>query len=187
MERWAAGNLEDRIEADLKFHRTMCQLTGNETLVHSWTSLEGSIRMSIMFAGVDRAIKNMDVKRHSDIVDAIETGDADTAEATMRDHMAGAAKFSWKAPPDTHRVESRGEQRGAFLLVGLGVVVAWLLIVVLLARLHDWACWRLSISTGLERDQQRCAPRWLGTATAVRGAGGGRGGVWGLGTSLRRR
>ena len=92
MERLAAGNFEDRIEADLKFHRTMCQLTDNETLVHSWTSLEGSIRMSIMFAGVDRAIKNMDVKRHSDIVDAIETGDADTAEATMRDHMASAAQ-----------------------------------------------------------------------------------------------
>jgi len=34
MERWAASNLEDRIEADLKFHRTMCLLTGNETLLH---------------------------------------------------------------------------------------------------------------------------------------------------------
>ena len=65
MERWAASNLEDRIEADLRFHRTMCQLTGNETLLHQWTSLEGSIRMSIMYAGVDRAIKNMDAKRHS--------------------------------------------------------------------------------------------------------------------------
>lgn len=92
MEKWAASNLEDRIEADLRFHRTMCQLTGNETLLHSWSSLEGSIRMSIMFAGVERAIKNMDVKRHSDIVDAIETGDAETAEATIRDHMASAAE-----------------------------------------------------------------------------------------------
>ena len=91
MERWAVANLEDRIEADLKFHRTMCQLTGNETLVHSWTSLEGSIRMSIMFAGVDRAIKNMDVKRHSELVDAIDSGDADTAETAVRDHMAAAA------------------------------------------------------------------------------------------------
>ena len=91
MERWAVANLEDRIEADLKFHRTMCQLTGNDTLLHSWTSLEGSIRMSIMFAGVDRAIKNMDVKRHSELVDAIETGDADTAETAVRDHMAAAA------------------------------------------------------------------------------------------------
>ncbi|MDA2891626.1 GntR family transcriptional regulator [Mycolicibacterium sp. BiH015] len=91
MDRWAASNLEDRIEADLRFHRTMCHLSGNETLLHQWTSLEGSIRMSIMFAGVDRALKNMDVKRHLAIVDAIEAGDADTAAATVRDHMAGAA------------------------------------------------------------------------------------------------
>jgi DNA-binding GntR family transcriptional regulator len=91
MEKWAASNLEDRIEADLKFHRTMCHLTGNETLLHSWSSLEGSIRMSIMFAGVDRALKNMDAKRHSDIVDAIESGDADKAAAAVREHMAGAA------------------------------------------------------------------------------------------------
>ena len=92
MERWAAANLEDRIEADLRFHRTMCQLSGNETLLHSWSSLEGSIRMSIMFAGVDRAIKNMDAKRHYDIVDAIESGDAVVAAATVRDHMTGAAE-----------------------------------------------------------------------------------------------
>jgi DNA-binding GntR family transcriptional regulator len=91
MEKWAASNLEDRIEADLKFHRTMCRLTGNETLLHSWSSLEGSIRMSIMFAGVDRALKNMDAKRHYDIVDAIESGDGDKAAATVRAHMAGAA------------------------------------------------------------------------------------------------
>jgi DNA-binding GntR family transcriptional regulator len=92
MERWAASNLEDRIEADLRFHRTMCQISDNETLVHQWTMLEGSIRMSIMFAGVERAIKNMDAKRHLEIVDAIESGDADKAAAAVRDHMAGAAE-----------------------------------------------------------------------------------------------
>ena len=91
MERWAVANLEDRIEADLKFHRTMCPLADNETVVQSWTSLEGSIRMSIMFAGVDRAIKNMDATRHSELVDAIDSGDADTAETAVRDHMAAAA------------------------------------------------------------------------------------------------
>lgn len=91
MERWAASNLEDRIEADLKFHRTMCALSGNETLLHQWSSLEGSIRMSIMYAGVDRALKNMDARRHFEIVDAIESGDAQRASDTVRDHMAGAA------------------------------------------------------------------------------------------------
>ncbi|MCV7065511.1 GntR family transcriptional regulator [Mycolicibacterium farcinogenes] len=91
MEKWAAANLDDRIEADLKFHRTMCHLSGNETLLHSWSSLEGSIRMSIMYAGVDRAMKNMDAKRHLEIVDAIESGDAAAAAATVREHMCSAA------------------------------------------------------------------------------------------------
>jgi DNA-binding GntR family transcriptional regulator len=91
MERWAASNLEDRIEADLRFHRTMCHLAGNETLLHQWSSLEGSIRMSIMYAGVERALKNMDAARHLAIVDAIESGDGATAAATVREHMAGAA------------------------------------------------------------------------------------------------
>ncbi|BBX06974.1 GntR family transcriptional regulator [Mycolicibacterium aichiense] len=91
MDKWAAANLEDRIEADLRFHRTMCQLTGNETLLHQWSSLEGSIRMSIMFAGVDRAIKNMNAKRHNDIVDAIESGDGQRAADAVHEHMTGAA------------------------------------------------------------------------------------------------
>jgi DNA-binding GntR family transcriptional regulator len=91
MERWAASNLEDRIEADLRFHRTLCRLSGNETLMHSWSSLEGSIRMSIMYAGVERALKNMDAKRHLEIVDAIESGDGTAAADAVRAHLAGAA------------------------------------------------------------------------------------------------
>ena len=83
--------LEARIEADLNFHRTMCSLTGNDTLLHSWISLEGSIRMSIMFAGLDRAVGNMDVGRHSAIVDAIETGDAAEAAKAIQTHMDWAS------------------------------------------------------------------------------------------------
>ena len=87
----AQGSLEERIESDLEFHRTMCRLTGNETLLHSWESLEGSIRMSIMYAGVERAVSNMSVDRHYDIVTAIESGDASLARQTILEHMDGAA------------------------------------------------------------------------------------------------
>ncbi|WP_334173506.1 FadR/GntR family transcriptional regulator, partial [Sinomonas sp.] len=80
-----------RIEADLDFHRLLCSLTGNETLLHSWESLEGSIRMSIMFAGSDRASQNMGIDRHRRIVDAIESGDSVLARETILDHMDGAA------------------------------------------------------------------------------------------------
>jgi DNA-binding GntR family transcriptional regulator len=85
------GTLEERIESDMEFHRTMCRLTGNETLLHSWESLEGSIRMSIMFAGLEKGVKNMSVDRHHDIVAAIETGDASLARKTIREHMDTAA------------------------------------------------------------------------------------------------
>jgi DNA-binding GntR family transcriptional regulator len=87
----AEASLEERIESDLEFHRTMCRLTGNETLLHSWESLEGSIRMSIMYAGIERAVKNMSVDRHHDIVAAIETGDAALARTTILEHMDVAA------------------------------------------------------------------------------------------------
>ncbi len=87
----AESSLQERIESDLEFHRTLCRLTGNETLLHSWESLEGSIRMSIMFAGIDRAVKNMSVDRHHDIVAAIETGDAALARTTVLEHMDVAA------------------------------------------------------------------------------------------------
>jgi DNA-binding GntR family transcriptional regulator len=85
------SSLQERVETDLEFHRTLCRLTGNETLLHSWESLEGSIRMSIMFAGQERGIKNMSVDRHNEIVDAIETGDASLARNTIREHMDTAA------------------------------------------------------------------------------------------------
>jgi DNA-binding GntR family transcriptional regulator len=91
MDRAAQGDLEARIKSDLDFHRTLCSLAGNETLSRSWQALEGTIRMSIMFAGADRAIDNMGVNRHSEIVDAIESGDAERARRTITVHMEEAA------------------------------------------------------------------------------------------------
>jgi DNA-binding GntR family transcriptional regulator len=85
------ASMQERVESDLEFHRTLCRLTGNETLLHSWESLEGSIRMSIMFAGQDKGVMNMSVDRHYDIVAAIETGDASLARNTIREHMDTAA------------------------------------------------------------------------------------------------
>lgn len=85
------GNLEQRIESDLAFHRALCRLTDNESLLHTWEGLEGSIRMSIMFAGHDRAVVNMDVARHDAIVAAIESGDPAAAATAVQEHMAWAA------------------------------------------------------------------------------------------------
>jgi DNA-binding GntR family transcriptional regulator len=93
MEAAAGSGLEAQIEADLKFHLTLCSLADNETLLHSWKTLEGSIRMCIMFAGLAKAVANMDVRRHAEIVDAIETGDAVQARETITAHMTSAAQL----------------------------------------------------------------------------------------------
>lgn len=82
--------LDARIEADLDFHRLLCRSADNETLLHSWSNLEGSIRMSIMYAGRDRAVGNMDADRHLDIVDAIDAGDPSDAALAVRAHMTWA-------------------------------------------------------------------------------------------------
>jgi DNA-binding GntR family transcriptional regulator len=87
MHRAGDDSLDARMSADLDFHRELCQLSGNETLVRAWGALEGSILMSITRSGIERAIQNMDVPRHLEIVDAIETGDGDHAAATIERHM----------------------------------------------------------------------------------------------------
>ncbi|MEX5269694.1 GntR family transcriptional regulator [Kocuria sabuli] len=91
MDEAVHDTLEERIEADLNFHRTLCQLTGNDMLLHSWKALEGSIRMSFMWAGMERAVGNMRVDRHTAIVDVIAAGDAAAAADYMLSHMDEAA------------------------------------------------------------------------------------------------
>lgn len=91
MEAAENGTLDERIEADLNFHRTLCALTGNAMLLHSWLALEGNIRMSIMWAGKERASGNMRVDRHNALVDVIETGDSAAASDAIFNHMDEAA------------------------------------------------------------------------------------------------
>lgn len=84
--------LEATIETDLDFHRALVHSADNGALAHQWNSLEGSIRMCIMYSGVERAVRNMTPERHYDIVDAIETGDAAKAREAVIVHMAIAAE-----------------------------------------------------------------------------------------------
>lgn len=91
MDEAVDATLEERIEADLNFHRTLCRLTGNAVLLHSWMALEGPIRMSFMWAGMERAVGNMRVDRHAAIADIIAAGDPAAAAEHMLTHMDEAA------------------------------------------------------------------------------------------------
>ncbi len=89
LDRMAAaeGSISDMVEIDLDFHRLLCRSSGNATLERTWEALAGSIRMSIMFAGAERAVTNMSVARHQAVIDAIATGDPDTARSAVSNHM----------------------------------------------------------------------------------------------------
>src|SRR6476469_9956299 len=51
------GSIGDMVEADLAFHRLLCELTGNATLVRAWKPT-GPIRVAILFRGPATALAN---------------------------------------------------------------------------------------------------------------------------------
>lgn len=71
------GSMLDLIDADLSFHRMLCELAENDVLLHTWRSLEGPLRMAIMHAGSERAMLNITVEKHEPFVDALDEGVAD--------------------------------------------------------------------------------------------------------------
>jgi len=73
------GSIGDMVEADLAFHRLLCELTGNATWVRAWETLTGPIRVAILFRGPATALTNMSVPRHQQLLDAIAGGDPVTA------------------------------------------------------------------------------------------------------------
>jgi len=87
----ATGSINEMVEIDLDFYRTLCGLTNNTAWIPSWEGWGGSIRMSIMFAGTERALSNMSVPRHQVLVDAIAAGDPDKARIAVDEHMREAA------------------------------------------------------------------------------------------------
>ena len=68
------GSMLDLVDADLSFHRTLCELSGNEMLLGSWRSLEGPLRMAIMHAGTERARVNITAEKHEPFVAALDEG-----------------------------------------------------------------------------------------------------------------
>ena len=99
----AHGSIGEAVEADLAFHRLLCELTGNTTLVRAWETLTGPMRMAILFAGPEAAVVNMSAFRHRSLVEAIATGDAHTAQSAVAAHMRQAARTLLDSTPNPPR------------------------------------------------------------------------------------
>ena len=88
----ADGSINDMVEADLAFHRLLCELTGNSTLVRAWETLTGPVRVAILFAGPSAAVANMSAARHQRLLDAIGSGDPGIARSAVDTHIHEAAR-----------------------------------------------------------------------------------------------
>lgn len=79
-------SLHARLEADVEFHRTLCRVSGNQQLLKTWEQISGVVRMSIMFAGVDKAQQNVAVARHREVTELLQESPRDL-EARMTAHI----------------------------------------------------------------------------------------------------
>lgn len=77
MRRAEGDTLHVGLEADVEFRRTLCRISGNQQLLQSWEQVSGVVRMSIMFAGTERARKNVAASRHQEVIDLIEKNPRD--------------------------------------------------------------------------------------------------------------
>lgn len=87
----AARSLDQRIEADCKFHRCLAEATGNPVFVLLLETLTGflheSRRKTLAYSGVEIALDN-----HRAIYQAVLSRDAAKARAAMQDHLHLAAR-----------------------------------------------------------------------------------------------
>ena len=79
-------SLHVRLEADVEFHRTLCRASDNEQLLKTWEQISGVVRMSIMYAGVDKARRNVSVARHREVSSMLKENPHDL-EARITAHI----------------------------------------------------------------------------------------------------
>ncbi len=84
-------HLAQTIERDLNFHRRLCELSDNRTLLDTWTHLLSRIRATVVAAGPSVAPGLATWKRHNVIVDAIAEADETAIRDILFEHMREAS------------------------------------------------------------------------------------------------
>ncbi|MBI4659478.1 MAG: FadR family transcriptional regulator [Verrucomicrobia bacterium] len=87
----AASGLQDRIEADVRFHRILAEATGNPVFVLLLETLAGFLRESrqrtLAYSGVESALQ-----WHRAVFQAVRARDANKAREAMQEHLRWAAR-----------------------------------------------------------------------------------------------
>ncbi|GAA4740683.1 GntR family transcriptional regulator [Amnibacterium soli] len=96
----AAGDLEAYLEEDRRFHLALTDLTGNPMLTAVVDDLRARTRLPGLAALVGSEELAASAAEHDELLDAIEAGDGDAAEAVMRRHIGHTTGW-WAGSPES--------------------------------------------------------------------------------------
>ena len=83
---WPDGFVDEIIDVDLSFHRTICELSDNRRLLEAWLNLSHQLRA---FIGLENQLYDDDTPdatlgTHYPVLEAIKAGDANLAVKRMK-------------------------------------------------------------------------------------------------------
>ena len=90
------GELKQYVNADLAFHRRICELCGHRRLLQLWQTLEPQMGLFVMFANKPYHPETPLViyQEHLRVYEAIKAGDADRAVDLMKSVLDNGYKFA---------------------------------------------------------------------------------------------
>ena len=90
------GDLQEIIEADLKFHRTICELSGNRVLMEAWLNMSNRLRAFIASgeALYGEDTPSVTLGTHYPVLEAIKTGDFKLAVTIMKEILERGYKLA---------------------------------------------------------------------------------------------
>ena len=94
MERATREEKADKLVLeDMRFHRTICELSGHRRLLEVWMTLERQLITFITLEKVHYKDHAKFLKTHYPVVKAIKIGDGHLAEKTIREHLYEALEI----------------------------------------------------------------------------------------------
>jgi DNA-binding FadR family transcriptional regulator len=93
-----AGELGDYLQADILFHRTVLEASGNEMLSALTDVVTEVLRGRTQHGLMPQIPEGAAIRRHADVAEAVQSGDAGAAERAMRD-IVDEATTAMLTPP----------------------------------------------------------------------------------------
>jgi DNA-binding GntR family transcriptional regulator len=94
-----AGDLIEYVSSDLEFHITLLGYAGNRLLLEIVTDLRNKTRLLGLLPLLESGKLIESAEEHQTIMDLVEAGEADQAEAYLRKHI-GHVRGLWAAQPE---------------------------------------------------------------------------------------